>query len=204
MKINKSDIIKKLLFSALWITSASAHAVPLLQFDNLTGLESNIYADYKNANVSPSDHDTDITRSSTAYLGGVLSLHSSISLDELFPNTHHSLKENLSAFLVFDAGYFSNPSNIVKNFDTEVTSSTVDGQIKTRELGEADSLAWIHFDLAAVETTIQEQAKHDNLSTAPENNSDSHDASWKQLGKSVPETFTCWLLNTGLLEGLFA
>lgn len=116
-------------------------------------------------------------------VNGNTAIHSSATLSSLFPNNHDPLKDGISDFLFFDIGDFVKNIGVVPNFDTE--TGAADGQIKTLTLGGTalTSLAWIHFDVLALETNTQGQT---GIRTTIENNPGSHDVTWKKPNGGTP------------------
>lgn len=134
-------------------------------------------------------------------VAGNTAFHSSATLSGLFPNNHDPLKDGVSDFLFFDIGNFANNLNAVPDFASETGSAN--GQIKTLTLGGTalNNLAWIHFDVLALETSSQ---GHTNIVTTIENNPGSHDVTWKTSNggsppQQIPEPGALLLMGAGLL-----
>lgn len=130
-------------------------------------------------------------------VNGNLAFHSSVNLGGLFPNNHDPLKDGISDFLFFDIGDFSKTSGAVPNFTSE--TGAAHGQIKTLTLAGFSSLAWIHFDVLALETNSQGQG----IVTKIEKNPGSHDVTWKPNGgtppQQIPEPGVLLLMGAGLM-----
>lgn len=129
--------------------------------------------------------------------------YSSSTLSNLFPNNHDPLKDSVADFLFFDIGNFAKILNKVPNLVDE--TGFADGEIKSLTVAGTGSLAWIHFDAMAIETTSGGNAK---ITTTWENNAGSHDLTWKTSGGPptsgpVPEPGTITLLGLGLLGAFF-
>ena len=139
-------------------------------------------------------------------LDGTLAFSGSATLNDLFPNDHDPLKDNISDFLFFDVlGDFAKNSGAVPDFSSE--TGAADGEIKTVTVAGMGSLAWIHFDIVALETS----ANGPNIVTTFENNPGSHDVTWKGDGggggggdEDVPEPGMPALLGMGVLAVLLA
>jgi hypothetical protein len=115
-----------------------------------------------------------------------------------FVNNHAPLGSSpstISDFLFFDIGSFGNTGN-VSDFVTESGSAT--GEIKELTLSGFGTLAWIHFDVMALETDSQGQT---SVKTSADGNPGSHDVTWKDgpPSQEIPEPGTLALLGLGLL-----
>lgn len=108
------------------------------------------------------------------------------------------MKDEVADFLFFDIGNFSALS-AVPNFADEDEVGNKLGEIKTLLIDGFGDLAWLHFDVMAIETT----QKQSRIVTTLESNPGSHDITWKP-GKprtqiDVPEPASLSLLGAGLL-----
>jgi len=111
-----------------------------------------------------------------------------------FGNNHAPM--GISDFLFFDIGSFGNTGS-VSDFVTE--SGSAAGQIKELTLSGFGNLAWIHFDVMALETDSQGKT---SVKTSADGNPGSHDVTWKDDGppsQEIPEPGTLALLGLGLL-----
>jgi hypothetical protein len=115
-------------------------------------------------------------------------VYGSQTLSGFFPNNHDPLKDTVSDFLFFDIGDFSASINVL-DYATETAGSQL-GSVQTAQI-TATGLAWVHFDLMAIETS---QTGH-RIATTWENNPGSHDVTWK----AMPEPGIVALLGGGLL-----
>lgn len=142
-----------------------------------------------------------------------------------FPNQHAPVQAGFSDFLFFNIDNFANNMNI-PNFATESPSSKK-GEIKSLTIAGMGSLQWIHFDVIALETVIEDDhdeshpEKHGdggrNLGNGThchttvvthnvdydvdlQNNPGSKDLTWKPGAPppNVPEPGTIILLGAGL------
>ncbi|CAH1083223.1 choice-of-anchor N protein [Candidatus Nitrotoga sp. 1052] len=137
---------------------------------------------------------------------------------------HDPAKGSISDFLFFDIGNFSNAShtvNGVPNFQSSPLDFG-DGLIKELTLSGFGSLAWAHFDVMALETTIDRDKdgniildKDGNIkkvTTVVQNNPFSHDVTWKPGDPpctdcnpvTIPEPTTLLLMSAGLFGFGFA
>ncbi|MCB1787554.1 MAG: choice-of-anchor N protein [Gammaproteobacteria bacterium] len=104
-------------------------------------------------------------------LSGISPFLTTTTLSGLFPNNHDPLKDDVSDYLFFDIGTFAKNSGAVPDFADE--TGAADGEIKSFLLSGFESLAWIHFDVVALETTSTGQ----NIATSF--NPPSHDVTFK-------------------------
>jgi len=119
-----------------------------------------------------------------------------------FPNLHDPVKDAIADFLFFDIGEFLE-SILIPDFADETVGTKL-GEIKTLLIAGFGDLAWIHFDVMALETSTQGAT---GIRTTLENNPGSHDATWKPGGDGpgpnpeidIPEPGTLTLFGTGLL-----
>lgn len=137
-------------------------------------------------------------------VNGNLAFHSD-EADPHFPNNHDPLKDAVSDFLFYDIGAFAELAP-VPDFATEVAGNQ-EGEIKTLTLGGTGDLAWIHFDVIAIEVSEGNAPGAKNLNivstdtkSVVENNPGSHDVTWKNDGNNeVPEPAGMLLLASALL-----
>ena len=122
------------------------------------------------------------------------------------PSNHDPAKPGIADFLFFDIGGFAKMLGVVPDFSSETGSA--DGQIKTLTFSGMDDLAWIHWDVMALETSVQLDVKTKkgvttttvkSISTNDAGNPGSHDVTWKRPPAPVPEPTTIVLLGSGLL-----
>ncbi|MCP5159415.1 MAG: choice-of-anchor N protein [Gammaproteobacteria bacterium] len=146
----------------------------------------------------PDDGNADVV-SNILKINGFNPFYTSDTLDGLFPNNHDPLKDGISDYLFFDIGDFAKNSDSVPNFATE--TGAADGEIKTLTLSGTTGLAWIHFDVLAIETSSQGP----RIVSTIENNPGSKDVTWKEEDDGgtptgiIPEPATLVLLSLGLL-----
>ncbi len=138
-------------------------------------------------------------------IGGQSAFSSSTTIGALFPNSHDSVKDAISDFLFFDIGSFIAQQNAVPDFADE--TGAADGEIKTLLIGGVGSLAWIHFDLVALETYTTGSINSSQglkINTSFDNNPGSHDVTWKnqvpEPSVPVPEPNVIVLLGLGLMS----
>lgn len=118
-----------------------------------------------------------------------------------FPNDHDPVKDAIADFLFFDIGEFIE-SVLIPDFADETAGSKL-GEIKSLLIAGFGDLAWIHFDVMALETSTQGQT---GIRTSLESNPGSHDVTWKPDGDGpgpdpevdIPEPGTLTLFGAGL------
>lgn len=122
--------------------------------------------------------------------------------EDFFPTEHAPLKDEVSDYLFFDIGVFSNNSNAVPNFD-ETETDLKNGEIIEASITVA-GYDWIHFDLMALATDVE--GNNVNQITSWDANPGSHDVTWKDGGGGggggggpVPEPATMVLMGLGLI-----
>ena len=150
-----------------------------------------------------------LTEAMSLTLGGNGVFDYSATLSGLFPNNHDPLKDAVSDFVFIDIGNFANNAGVVPNFADE-SATLKDGEVKSLTLGGVHAdLAWIHFDVVALQTL--EKTNQAIVVTTWENNPGSKDVTWKKDGngdgggeEEVPEPGILALLGMGLLAGLLA
>jgi hypothetical protein len=119
-----------------------------------------------------------------------------------FPNNHDPVKDAIADFLFFDIGTFIE-SVLIPDFADESVGTKL-GEIKSLLIAGFGDLAWIHFDVMALETSTQGQT---GIKTSLENNPGSHDVTWKPDGDGpgpdpevdIPEPATLTLFGAGLV-----
>lgn len=140
---------------------------------------------------------------SSLQVNGNSAFFSSDTLSGLFPDNHAPLKDDVSDFLFFDIGNFTNTAGAVPDFTTE--TGAADGQIKTLTISGFGNLVWIHFDALAIETSSQGNPRSPRIVSTIDNNPGSHDVTWKVGGPpnvgggNIPEPASLGLLGIGLL-----
>lgn len=128
-----------------------------------------------------------------------LSAFYSHATESYFPNKHDPVKYDVSDFLFFNIGNFAKNDDVVPDFADE--TGKFDGEIKTLTVSGFGSLAWIHFDVMALETDRQGNT---NIVTTLQNNPGSHDVTWKPDDgtppqEQVPEPGPLSLVGLGLI-----
>lgn len=135
-------------------------------------------------------------------VNGLSAFYSSATESYLGDN-HAPAKADVSDFLFFNIGNFTNTAAVVPDFDNE--SGAADGEIKTLTITGFGSLAWAHFDVMALETDTQGQTR---VRTSISTNPNSHDVTWKPDGgtppQEIPEPGPLSLLGLGLMGLWFA
>lgn len=133
---------------------------------------------------------------------GFFAFHSSEDTS-FFPNNHDPLKDAVADFLFFDIGDFAKIADAVPNFDEQDGAEPKeDGEIKSLVVTGFGDLAWVHFDVMALETTQKGETR---IVTTLMNNPGSHDVTWKPDGPGpdpeidVPEPGTLALFGAGLM-----
>ncbi|MGE0086005.1 MAG: choice-of-anchor N protein [Desulfococcaceae bacterium] len=135
---------------------------------------------------------------STMTVGGNYAF--STSTNFLFPNNHYPVQDDVSNFLFFDIGNFSN-TELVPDFESETGSAS--GEIKDLVLAGIGDLDWVHFDVMAIETS-QTGGKNIKTTMDIKNNPGSHDVTLDPGTNPVPEPATMFLLGSGLIgAGVF-
>ena len=142
-------------------------------------------------------------------LGGNGVFYSSTTLSGLFPNNHDPLKDDVSDFVFINIGNFADTQLGMPNFPEDSVNANEKGEVKELTLGGVDAaLAWIHFDVIALQTDLNNQSV---LVTTWENNPGSKDVTWKGGnggsggnggqggGDEIPEPGVLALLGMGLL-----
>lgn len=121
-------------------------------------------------------------------------------VNNFFPNNHAPVQDGVSDFLFFDIGNFAELSGAVADFAS--STGAADGEVKALTVSGQGSLAWIHFDVMALETTAQGGGSNVRIVTTIDNNPGSHDVTWKPgrvPPQEVPEPGTALLMGVALL-----
>lgn len=137
-------------------------------------------------------------------VNGLSAFYSSATESYLGDN-HAPAKEEVSDFLFFNIGNFTNTAGVVPNFADEAEENA-NGEIKTLTITGFGSLEWAHFDVMALETDTQGQT---SVKTSVATNPNSHDVTWKPEDgtppqEEVPEPGLLSLLGLGLMGLWFA
>jgi hypothetical protein len=131
-------------------------------------------------------------------INNVLAFGGSATFQGSFPNNHDPVKDSVSDFLFFDIGDFDELTGGVPNFQNS-GDAKANGEVLQLSLSGQASLAWIHFDVMALETST----RGTNVASTIENNPGSHDVTWKDGGgppqEQLPEPATLVLVGASLL-----
>jgi hypothetical protein len=122
------------------------------------------------------------------------------TVNNFFPNNHDPVKDAVSDFLFFDIGNFAEISGAVDDFTTG--SGDADGEVKSLTISGQGGLAWIHFDVMALETSEKGGGRNAEIVTTMENNPGSKDVTWKSdkiPPNEVPEPGTALLAGLALI-----